>query len=413
MKVLLIHEHGRSHGGGAVTAMYRLHQGLLSRGVESVIACRKPELSSPDVVTLPASPRMEHILGKFSWRLGLNDVHCVSSFKIKKFQPFLDADVVNIHGWHTNYFNYLALPGIAKRKPVVGTMHDVWSITGHCSQPYECTRFKTGCGKCPHLDTFPPVGRDATAIEWKLKKWVYDQSKITFVAPSRWLMDLSKEGMLAEHDVRQIPNPVDTNIYRPRDMRECRARLGLPQDKHIIFFVSVALKNHYKGGDLMVRALEDLPERIRRNSMLLLLGERGEEFAQACGIPAKALGYIHDDEQKAVMYSAADITVQPSRAENQSLVILESMSCGVPVIAFDTGGMGEIVRAGPGGILAAQEDVDQFSLGIATILDHKSVARELGAGARQSVVDNYSLDLHVDRYIRLFEERIAAQNAAR
>jgi glycosyltransferase involved in cell wall biosynthesis len=283
----------------------------------------------------------------------------------------------------------------------------VWSVTGHCSQPYECTRYKTGCGRCPHLDTFPPVGRDATAIEWKLKKWVYDRSHMTFVAPSRWLMDLSKEGMLREHDVRQIPNPVDTSIYRPRDMRECRNQLGLPHDKHIIFFVSVALKNYYKGGDLMVRAIAALPEQVRRNAMLLLLGERGKEFARACGIPAKALGYIHDDERKAVMYSAADVTVQPSRAENQSLVILEAMSCGVPVVAFDTGGMGEIVRAGPGGILADSENVEQFSQGIASILEDQAYAHALGTSARTSVLENYSLDLHCERYIKLFEERIA------
>lgn len=409
MKVLLIHEHGRSHGGGAITAMYRLHQGLRARGVESVIACRRRVLQTPDVVELPVSPRLENLLGMFSWRIGLNDVHCVSTFKLKKFQPFLDADVVNIHGWHTNYFNYLALPGLAKRKPVVATMHDMWSITGHCSQSYDCQRFVTGCGKCPYLETFPPVGRDATAVEWKLKKWVYDRSRITFIAPSQWLLNLSKSGMLAQHDVRQIANPVDTAVYRPRDKRACRDELGLPHDKHIICFVSVALNSWAKGGDLIAAALDALPPRIRDNALLLLLGERGEDFADACGIPARALGYIHEDERKAVVYAAADVIVQPSRAENQSLVILESMSCGVPVVAFDTGGMGEIVRAGPGGILAEPESIEQFAQGIATILDHKSVARELGAGARQSVVDNYSLDLHCERYIALFQERIEAR----
>jgi glycosyltransferase involved in cell wall biosynthesis len=113
------------------------------------------------------------------------------------------------------------------------------------------------------------------------------------------------------------------------------------------------------------------------------------------------------------MYSAADVTVQPSRAENQSLVILESMSSGVPVVAFDTGGMGELVRAGPGGILAEPENVEQFSQAIATILDHRSVARELGAGGRHSVMENYSLDLHCARYIELFQEKIEAWRTRR
>ena len=130
MKVLLIHEHGRAHGAGAVVAMYRLHSALRKAGVESVIACRKVGMESPQIVQLPRSDWLENLLGTLSWRVGLNDVHCVSSFKIKKFQPFLDADVVNIQGWHTNFFNYLALPGLAERKPLIGTMHDMWNITG-------------------------------------------------------------------------------------------------------------------------------------------------------------------------------------------------------------------------------------------------------------------------------------------
>ncbi len=409
MKVLLIHEHGRSHGGGAVTAMHHLHRGLQARGIESVIACRKRELDTPDIIELPSSPRMEDFLGKFSWRLGLNDVHCISTFKMRKWKPFLDADVVNIHGWHTNFFNYLALPALSRRKPIVGTMHDMWSITGHCSQSFDCGRFLTGCGKCPYPETFPPIGRDATAWEWKLKKRVYDRSNITFIAPSRWLLDLSKRGMLREHDVRQIPNPVDTSIYRLRDRRACRDQLGLPHDKHIMLFISVALNDRAKGGDLIIKALTALPERIRSNALLLVLGEKADEFARNVDIPTRAMGYVHEDERKAVMYAAADVTVQPSRSENQSMVILESMSCGVPVVAFDAGGNREIVEAGPGGLICEPEDHQQFSEDLARILEQPALRDALGVGGCTSVERNYSLDLHVDRYIALFEERIAAR----
>src|SRR5438046_10667931 len=108
MKVLLIHEHGRSHGAGAVTAMFRLHCALLKAGVESTIACRKNRVDSPDVVELPRETWLDDWIGKITWRIGLNDVHCVNSFNIARFQPFLDSDIVNIHGWHSNYFNYLA-----------------------------------------------------------------------------------------------------------------------------------------------------------------------------------------------------------------------------------------------------------------------------------------------------------------
>lgn len=413
MKVLIIHEHGRSHGAGAVVAMYRLHAGLRRLGVDSIIACRKRGLDAPDIVELPRSDRLENFLGMFSWRIGLNDVHCVSSFKIKKFQPFLDADVVNIHGWHTNYFNYLALPGLAARKPVIGTMHDMWNFTGHCATALDCQRWKTGCGKCPYPDVFPPIGRDATAWEWKLKNRAYRRANITFVLQSAWMQNLMRDSMLRHYDIRQIHNPVDEQIYQPLEKKTCRAQLGVPQNKHVIMFVSVALQSWAKGGDLLARALVSLPRRVKGHSVLLLMGERGEEFAQACGMPAIALGYVHDDDKKAQVYSASDLCVQPSRAENQSLVIIESLSCGTPVVAFDIGGNAELVNAGPGGLIAPPEDVQQFSDGIARILEDPALRQSFSDGARRSILANHTMEIVARRYIDLYQEKIDQWRAAK
>src|SRR5687768_1499303 len=116
MKALLIHEHGRSFGSGGLIAMYRLHQSLRNAGIHSMIACRKRSLEAPDIIELPRADFAEDWLGKVTWRLGLNDIHCVSSFKIAKFAPFLDADVVNVHGMHSNFFSYLALPRLSQIK---------------------------------------------------------------------------------------------------------------------------------------------------------------------------------------------------------------------------------------------------------------------------------------------------------
>jgi len=213
--------------------------------------------------------------------------------------------------------------------------------------------------------------------------------------------------------LRQIPNPVDHELYKPMDKAACRRALGLPLDKHLIMFISVATKAWAKGGDLLVRALDGLSPAVKAKSHLLIMGERGEEFAQACGIPATALGYIHEDEKKAPIYAAADVLVQPSRAENQSLVILEAMSCGTPVVAFDVGGNAEITLKGPGGIIAPPEDAEQMSAAIERILDDPAVARPLADAARTSVVENYSLDLHVQRYISLFQEKIDQRRSSR
>jgi len=409
MKVLLMHQQGQTHGSGGLTAMYRLHTHLRAAGAESVIACRRNsgQLPADQVQELPRSDFAESMLGTFTWRMGLNDIHCVSSYKIKNWKPFVDTDVLNIHGAHTNFFNYLALRGLSRRKPVICTMHDMWHLTGHCSQSYECQRWKTGCGRCPHLDTYPPVHRDATSIEWKLKRRTYRRSNLTFVAPSRWLADMCREGITRENDVRQIPNAVDESVYAPLDQLKCRAELGLPPDKHVIMFISVAIHARAKGGDLLAAALNTLPEQVKRNSVLLVMGEKSEEFARQVGIAAHSLGYVQDDAKKAIAYSAADVIVQPSRAENQSLVILEAMSCGTPIVAFDVGGNAELVNDGPCGIICPPEDSQALSRAMALILEDRSMAKTFSPNARAAILRRYTLRQHARNYLALYEEKIA------
>lgn len=412
MKVLLIHEHGRAFGSGAVIAMYRLHRALQKAGVESTIACRRRQLDGEDIVELPRADRIEDFLGSITWRLGLNDIHCVSSFKITSFKPFLEADVVNTHGLHTNYFNYLALPRMAKRKPLIATLHDMWHFTGHCGYNQNCQRWKTGCGRCPDLTLFPPVSRDATAIEWRLKNWVYRRTSMTVVSPSRWLADLARQSMLARFEIHHIPNAVDIEVFRPRNRSESRAMIGLPQHKHVVMFASAALDNYIKGADLLIRALQRLPRAIKDNTVLLLLGDRAESIRNAVDIPATSLGYIADDQHKAIAYSAADMFVLPSRSENHSLVLLEAMACGTPGVAFKVGGTPEIVRHNNTGYIAALGDTEDLCRGITRLLEDHSYREQLSRNCRQMIVSEFSLTQHAQRYIALYERVLSGRTTA-
>jgi glycosyltransferase involved in cell wall biosynthesis len=411
MKVLLVHEHGNDHGSGAVIAMYRLHLALQAAGVDSTIACRKRALTGDDVVELPAAPRTERLIQKFTWRLGLNDIHCVSSFKIPSFEPFADADVVNIHGWHTNFLNYLALPRLSRRKPIVATLHDMWHMTGHCAQGFGCDRWRTGCGRCPHLEAFPPVARDATAIEWRLKRWTYRRSRMHVAAPSESLVTDARSSILGVFPVEQIPNPVDVETYAPRDQAACRRALGLPLDRRVILFVSMGLTNHVKGGDLLVDALGRVPDGLRAETTLLALGTQGEAFATACDLPVRALGYVRDDEEKVTAYNAADVLVLPSRWENQSLVMLESMACGLAPVVYDVGGLAETVEHERNGYVAEPESVEDFARGITALLAEPSLRERWGRAAREHIVREHAMDVHARRYIALYERAMEASKA--
>lgn len=412
MKVMMIHEHGRSHGPGAVVAMYRLHSELLKRGHESVIACRNRGLDEDEIVILPKADGLEDLIGKVTWRLGLNDIHCVSSFRITSMKEFQDADVINIHGFHSNYFSYMAIPKMARRKPIVATLHDMWPMTGHCAQSFDCQRWKTGCGKCPYLDTYPPAQRDMTAIEWKLKRRAYRKcaGAMSVVAPSAWMCDLARQGIMGHLPVYQVSNAIDIDRYYPIDRNAGRDRFAISPDRKVILYIAASFTNPMKGGDLLLEALRRLPPRIRKEAVLLLVGDIPVAVADGIGIDCIGTGYLTDDHDKALAFSTADVMVMPSRAETQGIVLIESMACGTPVAAFDTGGIGEVVQKGPGGLLAQPENALELAANIERLLDDETLNRQLAESGRQAMERYYSIDVYVDGYIDVFEKTIEVFN---
>lgn len=214
--------------------------------------------------------------------------------------------------------------------------------------------------------------------------------------------------MLGRLPIHHIPNGVDTGVYRPLDKCICRQKLGIAQEKLVIMFGAAALNNPGKGGDLLADALQMLPEPLKRRCVLLLIGDQSESVREAAGIPAISLGFLRDDEAKVAAYSAADVFVLPSRAENHSLVLLESLACGTPAVAFDVGGNPEIVRHLQTGYLAPNVSATDLRDGLVHLLTNEAARRAMSQNARQLVCDEFSLKQHMERYLRLYEEVIEA-----
>ncbi len=407
MKVLLLQQVGSSYGSGAVVATYRLHRALQQAGVQSTIACRRLVHEGEDFVELPRADRIERLLGRFTWRMGMNDIHCVSSYKLAKFKPFIDADVVNIHGCHSNFFSYLALLRLSREKPIVATLHDMWNFTGHCGYSYDCDRWKIGCGNCPDLDAYPPVARDGTALTWKLKDRTYRRSPMTVVPSTQWLYEQVAQSMLKRFPMKMIRYGVDTDVHAPIDKAMAKEALDLPRDKFVILFVALGLDNHIKGGDLLLAALNGLPREIKRNAILLMMGDNGQALADAVDIPSRYLGFVRNDRLKVLTYSAADLFVLPSRAEVQGLVVLESMACGTPVVAFRVGGVPEAVEHGSTGELAEPEDPESLRDSIVRLLEDAEYRRKAGEVGRQVIVERFSMEDRALEYINLFRQILA------
>lgn len=408
MKVLIIHsgDPASNRGGGGAYAMYRLHLGLRKAGVDSKILSRETGVDSPYVIKFPRPPKIqqqaEHLLKKVTSRIGLNDIHLISTFGLKQHEAYLNSDIINFHGTH-GAFSYLAIPALTEKKPGIFTLHDIWPFTGHCAMSYDCERWKIGCGHCPYPEAHPPIKRDNTHLEWKLKNWVYSRSNLVIVTLSSKITEQAKQSMLNRFPIYQIPNGIDTEIYEPLDPQQCRVLLDIPAHKKVLMFAALRLNQFNKGGDLLVSALKSLPDSLKNEIILLTLGHGGETIAQAAGLQALNLGYINNDRLKAIAYSAADLFVSPTRAESFGLVLLESMACGTPVVAFGVGGVPDLVRPGLTGYLAEPENFQDLARGIIQLLEDEKLREQMGISARKIAVEEFTLDLQVQRYIDLYD----------
>lgn len=404
MNMKVLHINQSDIDGGAAIAGYRLHQGLLAQGIDSRLLVGTVSTSSDRVEAVPRKHPLENQLLRFTWRLGLNDLNLLSTFDITKHTFYKDTDLLNFHNLHSGYFNYLAIPSLTAHKPAIFTLHDMWSLTGHCAYSYNCDRWNTGCGKCPYLDTYPPIRRDNTRIEWKIKNWVYSRSNLTIVTPSKWLTEQVKQSMLNRFPIHHIPNGIDTEAYQPLDPEQCKSLLGIPTDKKVIMFGAENLTDTRKGGDILLKGLQNLPESLKTETLLLILGHGGEAISEIVGMPTLNLGYVRSDRLKAIAYSAADLFIFPTRSDNLPLVLQESMACGTPMVSFKVGGVPDLVRPGVTGYLATPEDANDFCNGIMELLEDKNIRDRMSQNCRAIALEEYPLELQAKRYIKVYQQ---------
>lgn len=411
----ILHINQSDISGGASIAGYRLHQGLLKHGIDSRLLVAIVKTKSDRVDSAPRLRVLDKITSPITRQLGLHYIDNLATFNLFGHSFFKNADLVNFHNLHNGekgYFNYLAIPSLTKNKPAIFTLHDMWSFTGHCAYSYDCDHWKTGCGKCPYPNIYPAIIRDNTNMEWKLKNWVYQHSNLTIVTPSCWLNDQAKQSILKDLPIYHIPYGIDTEVYKPLNSQDCKLVLGIPKQKKVLMFAATNLTEARKGGSLLLKALQHLPDSLKAETVLLTFGHGSKEIADIVDILSLNLGYISNDYFKAIVYSAADLFIFPTRADNLPLMLQESMACGTPMVSFKTGGVPDLVRPGITGYLAQQEDTEDtedFCHGIVQLLEDENLRDRLSKNCREIALKEYSLELQAQRYIELYRQILQNQ----
>lgn len=408
----VLHLNSSDIEGGAAIAAYRLHQGLRRAGVDSRLLVPEAKLTEETTTVLAPMSLAERAFFKLTFKLLPNNTNLWRSWKLRQTPAYQQADLLHFHNLHTGlYFNYLTIPLLTREKPVVFTLHDMWGFTGHCSYSYDCERWRQGCGKCPYPETYPAVQWDNTAIEWWLKRQAYARSNLTIVTPSRWLTHLARQSLLGRFSVQTIPNGLDTDLYRPLDKSEARRQFGLPQDRVVLMFSCADLNDSRKGMDLLIELLQALPEAVKKEVVLFTMGHESGALANLAGMQIIQAGYVQSDEEKARCYSAADLFISTARADNLPLVLQESLACGTPLLAYDCGGIGDLVRHGVTGYTAPLGDLAGMTRLLVDLIQNPGVRQAMAARCRQVAVEEYSSETVARKYEYLYESLLRKELA--
>ena len=316
-----------------------LHEGLLEKGVDSIVIYGRGQKSSNPRVIKVCSEFYAHINKVWSFITGLMYGGCFFSTNriiriIKKEKP----DVVHLQCINGNFVNIYRLVTWLKKHNIktVLTLHAEFMHTANCGYALDCEKWKTGCGHCPRLKQVTHSWfLDGTHRSWvKMKKAFdgFDNLIVTSVSP--WLMDRAKQSLiLADKKNCVVMNGLDTSIFHYYDTSDLRKKMGL-ENKKVVFHATPSFNdnpNHIKGGYYLIELAKQLPE-----ITFVVAGS----YPEGLSVPdnMRLLGPVTDQIKLAQLYSMADVTVITSQRETFSMITAESLCCGTPVVGFKAGG---------------------------------------------------------------------------
>lgn len=266
-----------------------------------------------------------------------------------------------------------------------------------------------------HIRVHGEHGRDVGDLDGSRKKYqwlrrLYRPFVTEYVALSRDLESYltARIGVPRDHVV-QIYNGVDTVRFQPTGTRQPIADCPFT-DPALWLFGTVGrmqtVKDQMTLARAFVRAIAIAPQ-LKARLRLIMVGD-GPLRAQALAVLEQAgltdLAWMpgeRDDVPE--ILRGLDCFVLPSLAEGISNTILEAMATGLPIVATDVGGNGELIEAGVSGVLVPAADADAMAHAINFYARDRDQARSAGRAGRLHVERRFSLEAMVSQYQALYD----------
>ena len=414
----IVHLNTYAGNGGAGKACLRLNKALQKQGFNSEVAVNFLFKKNPEVHDLSNRVGiiskwytafgiiMERLIGKiYIGSIPIPFSIPVWGKDISEREIVKSADIIHLHWLNHAFLGPAHLAQLGKlNKPIVWTFHDSNAFTGGCHVRYSCDHYQNECGNCPVLKD--PDPEDMSHTVWIQKEKAYRQLNFTVIAPSKWMAaSVAKSKLLGDRTIINIPNTLDTTVFKPIPKARAKELLGLPADKFILMSGFMpSRRDQHKGTPYLIESIEILirdhninPEEVE----MVIFGTRDNRRLPEFPIHTKFLGTITSEEKLALCYSAADVFLAPSLEDNLPNTIMESLSCGTPVVAFTTGGIPDMVQHKYNGYLAQYRSSADFAAGINWVFSNSERA-VLDLNARKSIEDNFSESIIAKQHMELY-----------
>ncbi len=403
--VLFVNTYEKS--GGAARAAYRIFSEIRNRSIHAHYLTLTREDPDTDIsgpihtstmgMLVRALTRLDSIplyfypdrqQGTFSPSFWPNPLR----IRLARFKPKL----VHLHWVCAGLLSVEELAGL--NCPIVWTLHDAWAFTGGCHYTRDCEGFKRQCGCCPQLGSTQE--NDHSRDLMRKKEKIFGKLDLTVVAPSQWLAGIAKQSSLfARRRIEVIPNGLDVELFNPVYKHTARERLGIHTENPVLLFGAQVVTDPRKGWDLLCTALRGL----EGHYTLLVFGQGNACIENAPHITVCQLGSLADDQSLALIYSAADVYVCPSREDNLPNTVAEAFACGTPCAAFAVNGLIDMIEHKKNGWLAQPFDPADLAEGIRWLIRYPD-PDQLQRAAREKAVSEYSVAVMGDRYMALYED---------
>jgi glycosyltransferase involved in cell wall biosynthesis len=401
MKVLLV---STNYGGGAAIACRRHHAALLNAGIDSTLLVLdhvgQPEekniISIEDILTKKYGAwyfRMLKFTNRILNKLPLNFNRNIyingpeSVFRIDKLEVFKNADIVHLH-WVPKIISYKHVFS-DKKKVFFWTQHDMNAFTG---------------GNHYTLDN--DYGPYKLLLDKNIQRKIayLKDCNLTITPTSNWLAQLAKESeVFKPFDVKVVAACVDSNIFKTIDKDEAFAQLGIKRNsaKKYILFVAEKTDDIRKGMGLLLSALSKIKNKSK--ICVLVIGKKSSDLQLDFEIIQ--LGFKRKAEELVACYNAADFFVIPSIEDNLPNTVLESLSCGTPVLGFNIGGIPDMVVNYHTGILSAMNDENMFVENIDTFVELDNY-NGYAENCRNMIAEKFSEKKLIERILPMYQSKM-------